>query len=94
MSVPHQYVYRNTNAYCVRAGTEAYTQAVVWNTQTDYITQPNRGTIPLLGYLYKDPRIQYFQKNGSQLDLCGDGTIQTELYLNLLYHDDSTAVDT
>ncbi|MBN2517797.1 MAG: hypothetical protein JXB14_03050 [Candidatus Altiarchaeota archaeon] len=85
MQYPHIYTYYSTNQWCHKAGTEMHIVARIWNTRTDYITQPSHAV--LLAYLYQDPKMNYYVNNGVWRELCGyayDG-----MYMDLIFYDDS-----
>ncbi len=86
--MPHTYFYNSADGYCTKAGGEAYGIIDLWSNETN-IYQPNPATLPVLSYVYKDPRIQYFLNKGTQVEKCGNSSIVTALYAKLLYYDNT-----
>ncbi len=89
MQYPYLYTYAASNSYCTRAGTESHKLANIWNTQTDYATQPEVNTINQLASIYQDKKSQYFANNGVNRELCAhefDG-----MFLDLIFYDKNLA---
>lgn len=85
LSVPHTYKYNEHNAFCKKTGGESYRTLSVWNTATDYLTQPSN--LHLLNYIYKDPKINYYIQKWKQEEKCGNNIMADRLVEKLLYHD-------
>ena len=75
------------DAYCRRGGTAAYQVAKIWNTQTDWLSQPRASAVALTASVYQDPRMQHYANQGSQFELCGEP--YDGLAMNLLFYDDA-----
>lgn len=87
MQYPYLYTHYDSDQWCHKAGTEIHIQARIWNTQTDWISQPRHDTVALLSKIYRDGRVQYYANNGTWRELCGyayDG-----MYWDLIFYDDS-----
>jgi hypothetical protein len=89
MQYPHLVSHYDEDQYCRRAGTESHIMARVWNTQTDWISQPRVDAVALTAWLYQDGRMQHFKHNGSQRELCG--TPFDGMFWDLLFYDDELA---
>jgi len=86
LSCPHLFTRYEADQWCRRAGTEAHVQAKIWNTQTDWVSQPDADKAALTAGLYQDPRMQWYVEQGVQPILCGEP--YHGLYWWLLFHDD------
>lgn len=87
LQYPHLASTYTSDQWCRRAGTESHIIARIWNTQTDWISQPRTNAVSLTAWLYQDPRMQYYKNNGVQRELCGspyDG-----MFWDLLFYHDS-----
>ncbi|MFT5249883.1 MAG: hypothetical protein ACI93P_001617 [bacterium] len=73
--------------WCRKAETSYRTTAQIWNTQTSSVSQPNKNTTAVTAFLYQDPKMQYFVKNGIQKELCG--APYNGLFWELIYYDDT-----
>lgn len=71
LQYPHLFTHYDTDQWCRRAGTEAHVEARIWDTQTDWITQPRSSAVPLTAWLYGDERMQHYVEQGRQTELCG-----------------------
>ncbi len=86
LQYPHAFSSFDNDQWCRRAGTESHIQARIWNTQTDWISQPRTNAVALTAWLYGDERMQHFMHQGVARYLCGepfDG-----MYWDLLFYDD------
>ncbi len=86
MEYPHLFSTYDTDAWCRRAGTENHIQARIWNTQTDWISQPRTDAVALTAWLYGDERMQHYMHQGVARDLCG--APYGGMYWDLLFYDD------
>jgi len=87
LQYPHAYSSYDTDQWCRRAGTESHIQARIWNTQTDWISQPRTDAVALTAWLYGDERMQHYMHQGVARYLCGepfDG-----MFWDLLFYDDT-----
>jgi hypothetical protein len=89
MQYPHLYTAHTQDSWCRRAGTESHIMARIWNTQTDWISQPRTDAVALTAWLYEDGRMQYFKENGVQRELCGEP--YDGMYWDLLFYRDDLA---
>ncbi|NTW27420.1 MAG: hypothetical protein HGA36_03780 [Candidatus Moranbacteria bacterium] len=87
MQYPYHFNYSAVDTYCMRAGTEAHWLANIWNTQTDYSTQPQADTVSPLSSIYQDKRMQYFANNGYNRVLCGHE--YEGMFWDLIFYDDN-----
>ena len=86
LSYPHLYSAYDQDQWCRAAGTESHIIARIWNTQTDWISQPRTDAVALTSWLYGDPRMQHYQHQGVRRELCGapyDG-----MFWDLIFYDD------
>ena len=91
MQYPYLVSRWDQDAWCHRGGTEAHQVAKIWNTQTDWISQPRTTAVAMTAAIHLDPRMQHYANQGVQFELCGapyDG-----LDMNLLFYDDTLAED-
>ncbi|RLB59884.1 MAG: hypothetical protein DRI90_14860 [Deltaproteobacteria bacterium] len=89
MQYPHLGSSYDEDQWCRRAGTESHIMARIWNTQTDWISQPRADAVALTASLFQDGRMQHFQHNGSQRELCGAPF--NGMSWDLLFYDDALA---
>ncbi len=85
MHVPHR---RRVGGWNSPKGEEHYGLARIWNTQTDWSTQPALDKVALTATLYRDPRMQYYVNHGVQLELT-DYRKLNGLWWDLIWRDDS-----
>jgi hypothetical protein len=64
--------------------------ARIWNTQTDWMTEPNVEWSALTAMLYGDGRMQHYVNRNAQLELTDDETYDG-LWRMLLWYDDAVA---
>ena len=86
MSYPHLGRRYEQDAWCRQAGTEYHVLARIWNTQTDYVSQPRSDAVALTTWLYGDERMQYYFEQGTRRELCG--APYNEMYRDLLFYTD------
>ncbi len=91
MQYPYLYNYYISNGWGVKAGTESHMLARIWNTQTDYFTQPRHDTVFPLTFFYKDKRVQYYANKGTNRELLGSP--YGGMYWDLIYYDDTLGED-
>jgi hypothetical protein len=82
---PYKVSAYESDQWCRRAGTESHTQALIWSTQTDWISQPRTDAVSLTAFLYRDPRMQFYADTGVQPELCGEP--YDGLSWEMLYYD-------
>lgn len=91
LQYPHLFSHYDSDQWCRRAGTEAHVQARIWDTQTDWISQPRTDAVALTAWLYGDRRMQHYMEQGVARELCGapyDG-----MFWDLIYDVDDLDAD-
>ena len=87
LEYPHAVSTYDSDQWCRRAGTESHIQARIWNTQTDWISQPRTDAVALTAWLYGDERMQHYMHQGVARYLCGEPF--NGMYWDLLFYDDA-----